>query len=240
MGDKTGIGDRMKENYEGRYRLKLTRRTPVIMRLDGKAFHTLTKGCEKPFDERLSGAMLSTTWALLKEIQGSKCAYIQSDEISILITDFEKLTTEAWFDYNIQKMCSVSAGIASTRFSQAWFPENEGVAVFDSRVFNIPKEEVCNYFIWRQQDWTRNSVHMAARSHFSHKELHGKNVSNMHEMLHKIGINWNDFDSKWKNGLFVEGHWEQGIKTPAHPNFVLPTPIFTQEREVVEKYLIQE
>ncbi len=227
MGNKTGIGDRMKENYEDRYRFKLTRRMPVIMRLDGKAFHTLTKKCKKPFDENLSEAMLATASTLLREIQGSKCAYIQSDEISILITDFEKLTTEAWFDYNIQKMCSVSAGIASVTFSKWWGVGKDQTAIFDSRVFNVPKDEVCNYFIWRQQDWTRNSVHMVAGSHFSHKELHGKSVQDMHEMLHKVDINWNDFNSKWKNGVFVEGD-------------SFSTPIFTQNREAVEKYLIQE
>lgn len=228
MSDKTGIGDRMKANYENRYRFMLTRRMPVIMRLDGKAFHTLTRTCGKPFDDRLSKTMISTASAVLDEVQGGKCAYVQSDEISILITDFDKLTTDAWFDYNIQKMCSVSAGIASAIFSKRWFTEDDQrIAVFDSRVFNIPKEEVCNYFIWRQQDWTRNSIHMVARSHFSHKEVHGKNVPNMHEMLHEIGINWNDFDAKWKNGVLIE-------------NRSCSSPVFLQDREVIEKHLTQE
>jgi len=186
---KDSLGDRIKNNYENRNRYYLTRRVPVIMRLDGKAFHTVTKHCAKPFDSVLSLCMLNTAKALLKEVQGAKCAYKQSDEISILIADFDKLTTEAWFDYNIQKMTSVSAGIASATFSMDFMHEEDKIAVFDSRVFNIPKEEVCNYFIWRQQDWIRNSVQMLARCHFSHKELHKKSNSDLHEMLHTKGVN---------------------------------------------------
>ncbi|KKL56605.1 hypothetical protein LCGC14_2243770, partial [marine sediment metagenome] len=130
--------------------------------------------------------------------------------------------------FNIQKMCSVSAGIASATFSKKWFPRDSGIAIFDSRVFNIPKDEVCNYFIWRQQDWTRNSVHMVARSHFSHKELHGKSVQDMHEMLHGVGgASWNEYEARWKNGTFMEGN-------------SFSTPIFTQNREAIGKYLAQE
>ena len=201
------IGDRMKNNYEDRYRIKLTRRTPVIMRLDGKAFHTLTKQCNKPFDDNFSDAMALTARNVCNEIQGAKCAYNQSDEISILITDFDKLNTDAWFDYNIQKMVSVSSGIASLSFSRR-FGRN---GVFDCRVFNIPIEEVCNYFIWRQQDWIRNSVQMLAQSYFSQKELHGKNQAAMHEMLYALNVNWGNLENKWKQGIFhakhPEGDW---------------------------------
>lgn len=148
--NKDSIGNRMKENYEDRYRFKLTRRMPVIIRLDGKAFHTLTRDCMKPFDNSFNCAIVETSIYLLKNIQGAKCAYIQSDEISILLTDFDRLTTNAWFDYNIQKMVSVSASMASVIFSSLWHRHG----YFDSRVFNIPKEEICNYFIWRQLDCT--------------------------------------------------------------------------------------
>ncbi|MCK9596522.1 tRNA(His) guanylyltransferase Thg1 family protein [Candidatus Pacearchaeota archaeon] len=199
---KDNLGNRMKENYENRYRMKLQRRTPVIIRLDGKAFHTLTRKCIKPFDEHFSESMLITAKYLCSEIQGCKCAYIQSDEISLLLTDFDTFETEAWFDYNIQKITSVSAATASIIFSNSFF-DKWGIAVFDSRAFNIPKEEVHNYFLWRQLDWVRNSIQMLAQANFSHKELHGKNSSDMHEMLHTKNINWTYLQPKWKNGVFI-------------------------------------
>ena len=157
------LGNRMKENYEDRFRFKLTRRTPVIMRLDGRAFHTLTRGMDKPFDLKFIEAMNNTARKLLDELQGAKCAYIQSDEISILFSDFDKLTTSAWFDYNIQKMCSIASGIASVEFTKLLGK----TGIFDCRVFNIPKEEVTNYFLWRIRDWKRNSINMYARSLFT-------------------------------------------------------------------------
>jgi len=203
---KDGLGDRMKSFYEDASRFYLTRRTPVIMRLDGKAFHTLTKDCEKPFDNRLSLSMEETAEELMKEIQGAKFAYSQSDEISILITDFETIETGAWFDYNIQKMCSVSASIASNAFNSQGILQRGGtekLAEFDCRVFNIPKEEVVNYFRWRYKDWLRNSIQMLAQSHFSQKELHGKKREDLHEMLHNIGVNWADLSNKWKNGIVL-------------------------------------
>ncbi len=199
---KDNLGDRMKENYENRYRIKLSRRMPVIIRLDGKAFHTITRSCIKPFDKVFNDAMVLTGSYLMNEIQGAKCAYIQSDEISLLLTDFDKLTTDAWFDYNLQKMTSVSAGLASVQFSQS-LDYFKGIAVFDSRAFNIPKEEVVNYFIWRQKDWVRNSIQMLAQSHFSHKELQKKSQADMHEMLHNKKVNWTELEDKWKNGTFL-------------------------------------
>lgn len=214
----------MKENYENRYRIKLTRRMPVIIRLDGKAFHTLTRKCEKPFDIIFSNTMILTTVRLMDEIQGAKCAYTQSDEISILLTDFDRLTTEAWFDYNLQKIVSVSAGVASSFFSYYW-KRSIPRAIFDSRAFNIPKEEVCNYFIWRQQDWIKNSVQMLSRYYYSHKELQDKSQSDMHEMLHRKNVNWANLEDRWKNGVFINSDKEESY------------PIFTQNRECIEKYL---
>lgn len=226
------IGDRMKSNYESRDTHYLTRRTPVIIRLDGKAFHTLTRHCEKPFDWIFASVMNNTTSELCRQIQGCKFAYIQSDEISLLLTDYDRLSTQAWFDYNISKMTSVSAGIASTVFTNDFKHvfAFDGYAVFDSRAFNIPKEEVANYFVWRQLDWTRNSIQMLSQSHFSHKQLHGKNQSDMHEMLFGIGVNWADLKPEWKNGRILQrnecGEW---VLTDA--------PIFTQNRNIIEQWL---
>ena len=229
------LGDRMKQNYENRARYKLTRRMPVVIRLDGKAFTALTRKCDKPFDEDFAHAMGLTAFELCREIQGAKCAYVQSDEISILLTDFDKLDTEAWFDYNLQKMVSVSAGIASVCFTMAFGNTLFNAAdygVFDSRAFSLPKEEVANYFVWRQKDWLRNSVSMLAQSVVSHNELHKKSQADMHEMLHTKGINWANLDGRWKNGQFVrkgEDGWG-----------VFDAPIFTQDRSAIEQYLEAE
>lgn len=192
------IGMRMKEYYEYPSSVRLTRRIPVILRLDGKCFHTFTSGCDKPFDVELSNAMVSTAYDLVREIQGAKFAYIQSDEISILLTDYDKLETSAWFDYNVQKMCSVASSLCTVKFSEHYIKKNG--AMFDARVFNIPKEEVVNYFIWRQLDWMRNSVQMVARSKYSQKQLHGKNNDELKEMIRIKGVNWDFMEDIWKYG----------------------------------------
>jgi len=174
------LGDRMKVNYESRTKTLLPRRTYSIIRIDGKAFHTYTRGLERPFDKQLVEDMNATAICLCSEIQGAKFAFVQSDEISILLTDFDKLTTSAWFDGSIQKIVSVSASIATAVFNQIRAGKQ---AMFDSRVFTIPsRTEVENYFIWRQQDATRNSISSVAQSLYSHRELNTKSVSVMQDM----------------------------------------------------------
>lgn len=207
---KDDLGKRMKEQYEIRTRTLLPRRTYTIIRLDGKAFHTLTRSCRKPFDRVLMRCMQETAKELCKEIQGAKFAYVQSDEISILLTDFETITTDAWFDGQVQKMCSVSASIATRAFNKATHDclgqaLHGSNALFDSRVFTIPDPiEVENYFKWRQQDATRNSVSMLAQSLYSHKELQGKNSSDMQEMCFQKGKNWNDCAFDEKRGAVIK------------------------------------
>jgi len=231
---KTDLGKRLIKNYESRSQYYLTRRTPVILRLDGRAFHTLTRKCIKPFDNILSDLMTATAIHLCENIQGAKCAYKQSDEISILLSDFNKLVSDAWFNYNIQKLTSISAGLASSFFTQHWnkqFHDNL-LPTFDSRAFNIPKEEVCNYFIWRQRDWNRNSLQMLARSVYSHKQLHKKNHADMHEMLCEKNINWAKLKLEWKNGVFIlgdEGQWVSG-----------PAPEFEKYRWTINDLLVPE
>lgn len=220
------LGDRMKENYENRFRFSLTRRTPVIMRLDGRAFHTLTRGCKKPFDEFFSLCMTTAAINILEDIQGAQCAYVQSDEISILITDYTRFETQAWFNYNIQKMCSVGASLATVGFNHEWYIGEGSHATFDCRVFNLPKEEVNNYFIWRQKDWERNSLFMYANSMYSAKSLHGKSNADKHEMIFRKGYNWADLDDKWKNGVFIIS---LGVWTT-----VPECPIFTQSHIINE------
>ena len=222
---KDSLGDRIKNNYENRYRFFLTRRTPVIMRLDGKAFHTVTKHCKKPFDDKLWQCMYGTAIELLREIQGSKCAYMQSDEISILITDFDRLETQAWFDYNVQKMCSVAASIASFEFS-SWFNTK---GLFDCRVFNIPRNEVNNYFVWRQNDWIRNSIQMLGQAHFSHKELQNKSQQDILLMLEEKEIDWDSLEFRWRYGTFLTKEDSQVAEYHGH--------IFKNKPYMVEKWL---
>lgn len=233
MSKNCPIMSRMKSNYENRYRFFLTRRTPVIIRIDGKAFHTYTRNLEKPFDEGLIQDMQQTTLFLCKQIQGAKLGYTQSDEISILITDYDTLTTEGWFDYNIQKIVSISASLATGIFNNLRLKRrivnmavgcgiydsdfnNYFLANFDSRCFNIPKEEIVNYFLVRQKDAIKNSVSMLAQSLYSHKQLEGKNSNQLQEMCFEKGCNWNDLDFSKKRGSTIikeEDGWKS-VETP--------------------------
>lgn len=202
---KDNLGDRMKENYENRARTKLLRRTPVIIRLDGKAFHTFTKDFDKPFDDIIIKTMQQTMLALCKSIQGCVLGYTQSDEITLVLNDYAKLETSAWFDYDVQKVCSVSASIATLEFNENYtqilqrkniFPPDFRAlvrgALFDSRCFNIPKEEVVNCILWRQQDAIRNSINSVGQANFLHKELQGLSTKQvLDKLLKEKNINWN-------------------------------------------------
>ena len=218
--EKNNIMSRMKDHYELRNKSFLTRRIPIIIRLDGCHFRTFTKGLNKPFDECLIEDMQKTTIYLCEQIQGCKAAYIQSDEISLLLTDYENLNTEAWFNYEVQKMTSISASLATGKFNQlrierkfnipdwnllslAHLFDNFKLANFDSRVFTIPKDEVSNYFLARQLDAEKNSIAMLAQSMYSHKELHGKHGGEMQEMCFQKGVNWNDLHFSKKRGSFI-------------------------------------
>ena len=213
------LGTRIKGHYEDRYRISLPRRSNVIIRVDGKAFHTFTKGLKRPYDEGLSEDMDATMKYLCENIQGAKMGYVQSDEISIWLTDYDDIKTDAWFDYNIQKMCSIATALATAKFNQlrmqrrCWDGDDlDGIldsdeiathklAMFDARVFVIPGiNEVANYFIWRQQDATRNSISMAAQSMYSPKDLHGKTSEEKQEMMFQKGTNWNDYPIRFKRG----------------------------------------
>jgi len=212
------LGDRMKRNYELEF--KLTRRTPVIIRVDGRAFHTFTKGFNRPFDKRIMLSMFLAASALRTKAQGCKLVYIQSDEISLFLTDYDTLTTEAWFDYKLAKLCSVSASIATVAFNKSL--QHSRWAEFDARAFNIPESEVANYFLWRAQDWHRNSITMYTQSFFSHKQMHGKSCKDMHEMLHSRDKNWTtDLTPAEKNGTFFHriagGDWR--VSTDTEPNY---------------------
>lgn len=235
------LGNRMKR-YEEVPKTLLVRRMPAIIRVDGKAFHSFTKGMTKPFDEELKNAMVAATKELCREIQGAKIAYSQSDEISILVIDYEKIGTDAWFDYQVQKMASVSASIWSAYMNEFIRPYTKKIALCDSRVFNIPKEEVNNYFLWRQQDATKNSISMVAQSLFSHGSLQGLSGPKMQEkMFQEKGINWNNLPTWQKRGLCVT---KQEIKKKDSIRYKWEVdneiPIFSQDSNYIEQYIYKE
>ena len=207
------LGVRMKTFYEQIPKTKLMRRCPVAIRIDGKAFHTFTRGFHKPFDEVLIKSMQETMKYLCENIQGCVLGYTQSDEITLILVDYKKLTSSAWFDYEVQKLCSIAASMATMAFNnifskyvrgfdlalayndngidteenrKLWEIYNKAVnkgAMFDARCFNIPKEEVTNLVYWRQLDASRNSIQMVGQANFSHKELQNKSCNDIQDML---------------------------------------------------------
>lgn len=239
------LGKRMKEFYEQVPKTRLVRRMPVMIRIDGKAFHTFTRGFQRPFDDILIKSMQQTMKYLCENIQGCVFGYTQSDEITLVLVDYKKLTSSAWFDYEVQKMCSISASMATMVFNK-YFSNNVRMeimdyrssmvpqsieiqqkmmkyhealtnamakgAMFDSRCFNVPKEEVTNFVYWRQLDATRNSIQMVGQANFSHKQLQNKSCNMIQDMLFtEKGINWNDLPIVKKRGSAcikdAEGHW---------------------------------
>lgn len=222
MIDKTDLAKRMK-TYEAVSKATLVRRMPVIVRIDGKAFHTFTRGFQKPFDGNLMESMKATMKCLCREIQGCVLGYTQSDEITLVLIDYKKLDSSAWFDNEVQKICSVVASMATLYFNRifyekvidnpsTWKRENFDLcasydkaikkgAMFDARCFNVPKEDVCNNIYWRQLDATRNSIQMVGQANFSHRQLQNKSCAQIQEMLFtEKGINWNDFSTDKKRG----------------------------------------
>ncbi len=238
--NRGSLGDRMKKQYEDRTRTKLPRRTYTIIRLDGVHFHTYTKGFRRPFDHVLMGVLDRATIDLCHIVDGIKFAYVQSDEVSLLLTDFTNPTTESWFDGNIQKLVSVSASTLTAYFNEYMGrvkPEQryKPLATFDSRVFTIPDStEVENYFIWRQQDWVRNSIQAVAQSLYSPKQLHKKNNNELQEMIFQKGVNWNNYPIPIKRGRIVKKHESKGWTIDNE------IPIFTQDknylRSLIPKY----
>ena len=229
------LGSRMKGYYEAIPKTKLMRRVPVAIRIDGKAFHTFTRGFQKPFDDVLGKAMASTMEYLCQNIQGCVFGYQQSDEITLLLVDYQTFETDAWFDYEVQKMCSIAASMATMAFNkffadeyekwyfdyiefpsafdesevspatrklyEAYATSLEKGAMFDARVFNIPKEEACNLVYWRQLDAMRNSVQMIGQARYSHSYLQGKSCADIKELLNAdFGINWDGLPARWKHG----------------------------------------
>ena len=231
--------------------------------------------------ETMQGTMLR----MCEEIQGCVFGYTQSDEITLVLTDYKTIKTDAWFGYNIQKMASISASIATLEFNKLFHEkcqeaivnavlegtkdENENVAVggkaadrasllarkvnkamFDSRCFSIPKDEVCNCLIWRQKDATRNSIESVGQAYFSQSKLNGKNCDQIQDMLFtEKGINWNDFPTDCKRGAACYRiEKAETIQDPRNHEKLITVnrrpwvidcniPVFSQDREFVERWL---
>lgn len=238
--DNSNLAVRMKTFYEQIPKTKLMRRCPVVIRCDGRSFHTFCRKFQKPFDEVLIKTMQETMKYLCENIQGCVLGYTQSDEITLILVDYKKLTSSAFFDYKVQKICSITASMATMAFNK-FFKENideyshnnmsadfilhgetgsfsdkeknilknimiyeeayRKGAMFDTRCFNIPKEEVTNLCYWRQLDATRNSIQMVGQANFSHKELQNKSCNDIQDMLMtQKGINWNNLPTYQKRG----------------------------------------
>ena len=194
------MGDRFKR-YEAVTQQLLPRRTYTIIRVDGKAFHTVLSRAEKPFDAKVAEAMDQAAKSLVNAIQGAFLAYTQSDEISVVIYDFANIETQAWFDGNVQKMVSISAAIATRTFG-LWWPG--GPALFDSRVFTIPDPvEVANYLIWRQRDCVRNAILGLAQAKFGPARIHGVDTTNLLHMLDDEGIHWAEMPGRFTHGALA-------------------------------------
>jgi tRNA(His) 5'-end guanylyltransferase len=179
--------------------------------------------------------------AMAKEMQGAHLAYCQSDEVSFLLTDYEKIDTEAWFNKNVQKIASISSALMTYYFGEAC--RTSGLvfhcpALFDARVFVLPVEEVCNYFIWRQKDAIRNSIQGLGQAMLGHKKIQGLTNNEVQELLfQEKGINWSSIPTLQKKGFCVykmryEGpnEWEQWILDKEIPEF-------TQDRNYIERFV---
>lgn len=256
------LGRRMKTYYEEISRTKLMRRTPVAIRVDGKAFHTFTRGLQKPFDEVLTCTMQETMRYLCENIQGCALGYTQSDEITLLLVDYQSLDASAWFDYEVQKMCSIAASMATLAFAKAFQKEAgryisaerensdysrtlqvaiEKGAMFDARVFNIPKEEATNLLYWRQLDAIRNSILMLGQAYFSHRQLQGRSCAQVRELLMtEKGVDWENLPLHLQRGscCVKETYSEAGVQRKRWA-VDLNIPIFKGEgREYINERLL--
>lgn len=184
---------------------RLIPRLPAIARIDGRAFHSFTKGMKRPFDEVFASCMIDTTIALVKETHACM-GYTQSDEITLA---WYNPDGQVFFDGRVFKMTSILASYATLVFNRLVAERMPSYVskrpVFDARVWNVPNlAEGANAFLWRENDAVKNSISMAASAYYSHKELMGKNSNEKQEMLFAKGINWNDYPTHSKRGTYVQ------------------------------------
>lgn len=252
------LGDRMKayENHDGGPVLDPV--LPAIIRCDGKAFHTYTRGFKKPFDEYIFEAMSYSMRKLCDSIQNCRICYTQSDEISILMTTHETLSMP-WFGGKKSKIESIASSMVSIYFNEYmnnvfWIPTKykarinedkeiyERLGMFDARVFNIPMEEVNNYFIWREQDAIRNSIQAVAHSKYSQKQLHKKNQAEMIEMLAAKEIDYyGTIPLHFQRGFCcVRENYQVDGATRSKWVFDRNIPVFKDDRDYMDKFVKSE
>lgn len=220
---------------------------------------------KKPFDGVFAAAMQKTMKDMCENAQGCILSYTQSDEISLVLTDYATIHTDAWFEYNVQKMASIAASMATLYFNRNFMEEaiektfSDGAvysiyrskfnqAMFDARVFSVPQDDVCNYLVWRQQDATRNSIESMGQVYLGHKTIQGKKTDQVQDMLFtKCGINWNDMPVNLKRGsCCIREESTFWTPDPQNKDKIIDVtrrkwaidndiPIFTQDRDYIDR-----
>lgn len=245
MPQKDPLGDRMKDYERRETDRRMLPMVPIVARMDGRGFSKFTRGLERPYDISLSEVMIETTKRLV-EATHARMGYTQSDEIT-LVWLVEDITEQMMFDGKVQKLSSVLASM-TTAFFITESLRKEGTEIanralraphFDARVFQVPsRTEAANAVLWRERDAAKNSVSMAARAHYSHGALQGKNAAEMNEMLFQKGVNFNDYPAFFKRGSFLQARTRQvplDAETLARiPEAKRPSPDHLVTRRAVE------
>lgn len=185
---------------------RAVRGLPLIVRLDGKAFHTFTKTLAKPFDQRLVELMKATTRYLVEQ-ERPQLAYTQSDEITLVWYICEDSASEYPYGGRYQKLTSIIAAKASAYFNAhlaEYINEKAGtLVVFDARAYQVPSVATAvGVVLWREYDGVKNSVSACAQAKFSHAALHGVNTKQKIEMLKSVGVYWHDLADDVKRGTY--------------------------------------
>lgn len=243
------LNKRMKQ-YEKSSRHTLPYRMPVIVRVDGRSFHSFTNLLDDPFCNDLADTMGYSAKKLAQDVSGAVFAYTQSDEINLLITPYTSLNFEPYFGNRVQKLTSTTASCVTAVFNQKWErlrPDYDNLAQFDARTFILPKEEVCNYFIWRQKDAKRNSIQTLGRKYFSHSEMQGLSNDEVQEKLwQEKNVNWADLSDRFKNGQAVyQQEQEEAVEVDGATKVVKRTPwtidksppVFTSDRKYIDQFV---
>lgn len=258
---KETLATKMKA-YEKEHSTYLQTGVPVLVRVDGNAFHSLTRHFERPFDKVFKTVMQKTAMYLFKKVHGCKLAYTQSDEISLLLIDYSSEKTEPWLNYRMEKVLSISAGKATMAFNKYLREEVDKLfaqdniseeeiaqymeyykkldsAVFDSRAFNLPKEEVNLYFRWRQEDAMNNSLQMLAQTMYSHKQLLGIKTEDLKQkLITEKEINWGDVDPQFRRGSVIVRPNLVKIKNVRNNPFIEEvTPLFSEDKDYVNRFV---
>jgi tRNA(His) 5'-end guanylyltransferase len=210
----------------------------VVLRLDGRGFSRFTAGFQKPFDPRFHELMVRTAQSLLEQLQGLY-AYTESDEISVLFRPDWEL-----FDRELEKLVSLSAGLASATFTHACGQ----VAHFDSRVWlGARRSLVVDYFRWRQADATRCALNgwcywslrqQGRSSAEATAALKGQGLAGKNELLFRHGVNFNEVPAWQRRGTGL--YWEECVKEGFDPRQQQPVRVARRRVKVDEELPVKE